>query len=313
MDDPEHARQRRMVTARFSVKRAETLRPAIQKMVDGLIDDILAGPKPVDLVQAFALPLPSLVTCEMLGVPYDDHVFLQDSTGQTMQLYAAPEEVAEGDKRLLGYVHRVLADKLASPGDDLFSEIADHVKRDELSRDQAARMMVMLILGGLDTTTNMIALSTMALLEHPDQLAILQDADDEKVVACAVEELLRYLSVAHVGQPRAALEDIQIGDQVISANDGMLLAVEGANWDPEVFPSPERLDLRRNTQGHVAFGFGTHQCLGQNLARVELQVACSTLFKRIPTLRLAVSPDHVAFKDSLVYGLAELPVTWESD
>ena len=311
MDDPEHARLRRMVSAPFSVKRAEALRPFIQQIVDGLIDDLLAGPKPADLVEAFALVLPSLVICKLLGVPYEDHAFFQENSKVFVQRDVTPRQAAEADKQVLAYLDRLIGDKLTSPGDDLMSELAERVAADALSSGEAARVAQLLLLAGHDTTANMIALGTLALLQHPGQLAILRETDDAAVVAGAVEELLRYLSIVHIGHPRAALADIEIGGQVIRAGDGLLLPAEMANRDPAAFPDPDRLDITRDARGHVAFAFGPHQCLGQNLARVELQVVYSTLYRRIPTLRLATSLDKVPFKeDSLNYGVHELPVTW---
>jgi cytochrome P450 len=311
MDDPEHARLRRTVTAPFSIKRAEALRPAIQKMVDGLIDDLLAGPKPVDLVEAFALALPSLVICELLGVPYADRGLFHESSRLFVDRDADPQQAAEADQRLLGYLDRLIDEKLASPGDDLMSEVAARIEAGELSREEAGRVAQLLLLAGHDTTANMIALGTLALLQHPDQLAIVRETDNPAVIARAVEELLRYLSIVHVGHPRAALEDIEISGHVIRAGDGLLLPAETANRDPAVFAEPDRLDITRDARGHVAFAFGPHQCLGQNLARVELQVVYSTLYRRIPTLRLATSLDQIPFKhDGLVYGVHKLPVTW---
>ena len=311
MDDPEHARLRRMVSAPFSVKRAEALRPVIQQIVDGLIDDLLAGPKPADLVEAFALVLPSLVICKLLGVPYEDHAFFQENSKVFVQRDVTPRQAAEADKQVLAYLDRLIGDKLTSPGDDLMSELAERVAADALSSGEAARVAQLLLLAGHDTTANMIALGTLALLQHPGQLAILRETDDAAVVAGAVEELLRYLSIVHIGHPRAALADIEIGGQVIRAGDGLLLPAEMANRDPAAFPDPDRLDITRDARGHVAFAFGPHQCLGQNLARVELQVVYSTLYRRIPTLRLATSLDKIPFKeDSLNYGVHELPVTW---
>jgi cytochrome P450 len=157
----------------------------------------------------------------------------------------------------------------------------------------------------------MIALGTLALLEHPDQLAILRDSDDPKLVAGAVEELLRYLNITHNGRRRVALEDIEINGQLIRAGEGMIFPNDIGNRDPEVFASPDELDVTRDARRHVAFGFGVHQCLGQPLARMELQVVYSTLYRRIPTLRLATELDKVSFKhDGSVYGVYELPVAW---
>lgn len=158
----------------------------------------------------------------------------------------------------------------------------------------------------------MIALGTLALLENPDQLAVLRESDDPKVVASAVEELLRYLNITHNGRRRVATEDIEIAGQVIRAGEGVIMPGDIANRDPDAFPDePDRLDIHRNARHHVAFGFGVHQCLGQPLARMELHVVYSTLYRRIPALRLATDIDKIPFKhDASVYGVYELPVTW---
>jgi cytochrome P450 len=165
---------------------------------------------------------------------------------------------------------------------------------------------------GHETTANLIGLGTVALLEHPQQLAVIRDADDPKVVANAVEELLRYLSIIHNGQRRVAIEDIDVGGEIIRAGEGIVLDLVGANWDSNAFAEPELLYLHRSNAGqNVAFGYGRHQCVGQQLARAELQIVFTTLFRRIPTLRLATTVDQIPFKDDrLAYGVYELPVAW---
>ncbi|MFI5664194.1 cytochrome P450 [Streptomyces sp. NPDC051684] len=313
MDDPEHARIRRMVTAPFAVKKVEALRPSVQKIVDGLIDEMLAGPKPVDLVQAFALPVPSLVICELLGVPYEDHDLFQRNTKVIVKRDSVPEETVAATTALADYLEDLLAAKEARPQDDLLSELATkRVATGEMTRREAAHMGVLLLAAGHETTANMIALGTLALLEHPDQLAALRGTEDPKAVSGAVEELLRYLNITHSGRRRVALADIEIDGQVIRAGEGIVLANEVANRDPRAFAgNPDELDLTRDSRRHVAFGYGVHQCLGQPLARVELQVVYSTLYRRIPTLALATGFDQLEFKhDGLVYGVYELPVTW---
>ncbi|MEU1930618.1 MULTISPECIES: cytochrome P450 [Streptomyces] len=311
MDDPEHARQRRMVTAPFTIKRVEAMRPAVQKIVDGLIDDMLAGPPRADLVQAFALPVPSLVICELLGVPYADHDFFQENSKILISRSAAPEERGAAHAKLIGYLDELMGHKIARPADDLLSGLGTRVGAGELSRREAAETGVLLLIAGHETTANMIALGTLALLEHPDQLALLRDSDDPKAVAGAVEELLRYLNITHGGRRRVAVEDIEIGGEVIRAGEGIIVPNDIGNRDPEVFADPDRLDLGRDARRHVAFGFGVHQCLGQPLARMELQVVYSTLYRRIPTLRLDAGLEDLSFKhDGAVYGVYELPVAW---
>ncbi|MEV7042299.1 cytochrome P450 [Amycolatopsis sp. NPDC051061] len=311
MDNPEHARLRKMVTAPFTIRRTAAMRPAVQKIVDEQLDRVLAGPKPVDLVEAFALPVPSLVICELLGVPYADHDFFQENSKLIIRRDAKPEERAAGHQALVGYLDRLMGEKLEAPADDLLSGLAGRVNAGELSRTEAAQMGVLLLIAGHETTANMIALGTLALLEHPDQLALLREGGDPALVASAVEELLRYLNITHNGRRRLALEDIEIAGETIRAGEGMIMANDVANRDPAVFPDGDRLDLTRDAHRHVAFGFGVHQCLGQPLARLELQVVYSTLYRRIPTLALATGLDRIPFKhDGSVYGVYELPVTW---
>ncbi|WP_431912438.1 cytochrome P450 [Nonomuraea jabiensis] len=311
MDDPEHARLRRMVTSAFTVKRVEAMRPATQEIADELIDRLLAGPKPADLVEAFALPLPSLVISNLLGVPYDDHEFFQANSRTIINRNSTPEQRGGAQHRLAEYLDGLIGEKLAKPGDDLLSGLVERVKAGELSRPEAARMGVLMLFAGHETTANMITLGTLALLQDPEQLALLRESDDPKLVASAVEELLRYLTITHGGLRRVALEDIEIAGQVIRAGEGIITVNETANRDPSVFPDPDRLDLQRNPRLHVTFGYGVHQCLGQPLARMELQVAYPALLRRIPTLALAAEPEEIPFKhDGFVYGAYELPVTW---
>ncbi|MGW0688461.1 cytochrome P450 [Streptomyces sp. NPDC002754] len=311
MDDPEHARLRRMVSGAFTIKRIEALRPVVQKMTDEFIDTLLAGPNPADLVQALALPIPSLVISELLGVPYSDHEFFQVNSKTLVSATATAEQRGAAHANLAGYLDELVGRKMTEPGDDLLSQLGRRIEAGELTRHGAAAMGVLLLLGGHETTANMISLGTLLLLEHPDQLAVIRDTDDPKVVASAVEELLRYLSIVHLGRRRTALEDIEIAGRTIRAGEGVILLSELANRDPEVFADPDTLDITRNPRQHLAFGTGPHHCAGQPLARMELQVVYPTLFRRIPTLRAAIDVDQVPFKyDAVIYGIHELPVTW---
>jgi cytochrome P450 len=281
--------------------------------VDRLIDELLAGPKPADLVEAFALPVPSLVICDLLGVPYADHEFFQANSRCLITRTSSAEERGGAFRALHEYLDHLLAEKIAHPREDVLSGLGERVAAGELTRSDAAGVGVLLLIAGHETTANMIALGTLALLEHPDQLALLREsgAGDPALVAGAVEELLRYLNITHNGRRRVALEDIEIGGRTIRAGDGLIMANDIANRDPEAFAEPDRLDLRRDARHHVAFGFGIHQCLGQPLARLELQVVYATLYRRIPTLALATEMDRIRFKhDGAVYGVYELPVTW---
>ncbi|MEW2570362.1 cytochrome P450 [Streptomyces sp. NPDC047070] len=311
MDDPEHARLRRMVGGTFTIKRVEAMRARVQEMTDDFIDAMLAGPRPADLVRDLALPIPSLVISELLGVPYDDHAFFQTNSKTIVSAVASPQERQAAHTDLATYLDELVGRKLTEPGDDLLSSLCAQIEKGELTRREAATMGVLLLLGGHETTANMISLGTLLLLQHPGQLALIRDTDDPAVVRAAVEELLRYLSIVHLGRRRTALEDIEVAGHTIRAGDGVILLGELANRDPSVFPDPDRLDLTRNARQHQAFGAGAHHCVGQPLARMELQVIYPTLFRRIPTLRAVDGLDAIPFKyDAVIYGLHALPVTW---
>jgi cytochrome P450 len=311
MDGAEHAAQRRLLTGDFLVKKMEALRPAIQRIVDDLVDELLAGPKPVDLVTAFALPVPSLVICELLGVPYEDRELFQDITKVMVSRTATPSEAVEATEELLAYLGGLVERKASAPADDVLSKLAvSQYATGRMSAEDVASMGQLLLVAGHETTANMIALGTVALLENPSQLELVRSGD-AGLLRRAVEELLRYLNITHTGRRRVAVEDIEIGGEVIHAGEGVIAAGDVANRDAAVFAEPDRLDVTREARHHVAFGYGVHQCLGQTLARVELQVVYGTLYRRIPTLRLAVPVEELAFKDDmLVYGVHSLPVTW---
>ena len=311
MDDPDHARQRRMISGAFAIKRVKAMRPAIQKIVDDLIDTMLSGPKPVDLVQAFALPVPSLVICELLGVPYEDHHFFQVRSSLLPKRTTPAELAVQTLLELDDYLSHLIARKRTEPADDLLTALAERVATGELSQLQATNMGLMLLFGGHETTANMIALGTMALLQHPEQMARVRETEDAKLIASTVEELLRYLTIPQIGRRRVALEDIAIGGVTIRAGESVICPLDIGNRDPEIFPNPDQLDIDRNPRKHIAFGFGVHQCLGQPLARLELEIVYSTLYRRIPTLRLATDIEQIPFKDgAVVYGVDELPITW---
>ncbi|WP_433211232.1 cytochrome P450 [Microtetraspora malaysiensis] len=311
MDPPEHTAQRRLMTADFMIKKMEVLRPRIQQIVDELIDEMLAGPNPADLVEALALPVPTLVICELLGVPYTDRAFFQRVAGALVMDEGDPAQAMAASEELNVYLDALVDGKNAEPGDDVLSRLAvEQYRTGAMTRREISTMGQLLLVAGHDTTANMIALGTAALLAHPDQLAAVRDGDPA-LVANTVEELLRYLSITHTEARRVAREDLEIGGQLIRKGDGIIVVKSIANRDPSAFPDPDALDVHRRARHHVAFGYGAHQCLGQPLARVELQVVYGTLYRRIPTLALAVPLEDLTFKHQAVfYGVRELPVTW---
>ncbi|MGV1768434.1 cytochrome P450 [Rhizobium rhizogenes] len=310
-DGEEHTRIRRMLTNSFTRHRMEKIRPQIQKVTDELIDKMLAGPKPTDLVEALSVPLPSLMICDLLGVPYQDHEFFEAHAKVANAREKTAEENNASTRALGVYISGLIQAKMDRPEEDVVSDLGTRVKAGDLTLDHATLLGVILLIAGHETSANMITLATALLLQNPDQLALLRDTDDQQVVASSVEELLRYLTIPHLLQRRIALEDIEIAGVTIHAGDGIIAPLPAANFDPAAFPNPDKLDLVREARHHHAFGWGPHQCIGQQLARIELQVVYPTLLRRVPTLKLAVPFEELRFKhDSLAYGIYELPVTW---
>ncbi|WP_406196368.1 cytochrome P450 [Kitasatospora sp. NBC_01560] len=307
LDDPEHARQRRMITGEFLVKRVEAMRPEIQRIVDEELDRMTAGRTTADLVTDFALPVPSLVICLLLGVPYEDHDRFQSLSRTMLSRESTVEQLREAQEGVRDYLRDLTTRKRAQPEDDVLSRLA---ARDDLTPDDVAGTAVLLLIAGHETTANMIALSTALLLEHPEQIPGLADP---ATLPGAVEELLRLLTIVHTGLPRVALEDVELGGVTVRAGEGVMAMLSTANRDETVFGgaghrATDELDLDRDARRHLAFGFGVHQCLGQPLARAELQIALETLFRRLPGLRL--SGEREFRTDSFIYGMRSLPVSW---
>lgn len=311
-DGAEHVRFRRTLTSSFTRGRMEKMRQHIQHITDTQLDKMLAGPKPADLNEALSLPLPSKMICILLGVPYEDHDFFQAHAGVTTARYKTGAESMANTAVLLSYIADLISKKMEDPAEDVLSDLGERIKAGTLTMEEAAPLGHILLVAGHDTSANMITLGTALLLENPDQLELLkQNADEPKFVANAVEELLRYLTIPHLLARRVAVEDIEVGGQTIKAGEGLITSLPAANWDPEAFPEPERFDLTRKAAHHHSFGWGPHQCVGQQLARIELEVVFSTLFKRVPTLAMAADLSELRFKeDSQAYGIYELPVTW---
>jgi cytochrome P450 len=311
MDPPEHGQARRDVVGEFTVKRMKALQPRIQEIVDDAVDAMLAGPKPADLVSSLSLPVPSLVICELLGVPYRDHEFFQSNTAVLLKREVEPERRSRALDAIRDYLDELVAEKEREPTDDdlLGRQVLRQRETGRGDHEDLVSLAFLLLVAGHETTANMISLGTLALLDNPETLAAIRE-DPGKTLG-AVEELLRYFTITDFAAVRLALEDIEIGGVTIKAGEGVVALGNAANRDPEAFPDPDALDIERGGRHHVAFGFGAHQCLGQNLARMELQIVFDTLFRRVPGLRLAADADDLPFKDdAAIYGVYHMPVTW---
>ena len=310
MDNPRHDHYRRMLMKEFTAKRMMALQPKIQAITQDLLDDMERMGPPCDLVSALAVEMPALVMCALFGSPYEDHRYIAKLASGRHGLTQSPAEAVKSATDLVEYCRKLIAKKEIEPADDMMSRvIQEFVVPGHLTRDEFADMCSMVLRAGHDTTTNMIGLGTLLLLQHPDQLAMLKSQPE--LIEGAVDELLRYLSPVQFAPRRVALEDAEIGGVQIKQGDGVFAVPAAANRDPAEFPNPDVLDLSRDASNHLAFGFGIHRCLGQGLARIELQVVFPALFQRFPKLHLAEPFDMIKFKyDSQIYGLHSLIVAW---
>lgn len=310
-DDPEHNRIRRMLTSNFTFRRCEAMRPHIQEMVDHYLDEMISNGPPADLVRDFGLPVPSMVIALLLGVPTEDLALFQENTSRGLDQHSSDEAKTQAMGAMYAYLAELVQRKEREPGDDLISRlVAEYVATGQLDPGTAAITSVIMMQAGHETTANMLSLGTVALLEHPDIYERLGRSNDPSVIANIVEELMRYLTIVVSQVDRVATEDLTIGGQLIRAGEFVMMNLLAGNWDAEFVDNPETLDVERNARGHLGFGYGVHQCIGANLARVEMQVAFSTLARRLPGLKLAASPDGLRFKESDIYGMKELPVSW---
>lgn len=306
LDPPDHTRLRRMLTPEFTVRRMRRLEPRITEIVDAALDDLEAAGRPADLVEHFALPVPSLVICELLGVPYADRAEFQDRSARMLDisLSAAEQDAVRREDR--AYMASLVARAQADPGEDMLGMLVrEH--GDDLTTDELIGISGLLLLAGHETTSNMLGLGTLALLRHPDQLALIRE--DPALVEPALEELLRWLSIVHTPMPRVTTTEVRIAGHTIPAGSLVLPSLPAANRDPAVVENPEVLDVTRGSSRHVAFGHGVHHCLGAPLARMEMRIAFPALLRRFPGL--APADDHPDFRIfSAVYGLHSLHVTW---
>lgn len=302
IDAPEHTRYRRLLTGKFTVRRMRLLTERIEQVAEEHLAAMANQGPTADLVTQYAQPIPATLICEMLGVPYEDREFFQKhSTTMNNSYDTTPQDQYEAMTAIQGYINDLVVAKRKQPTDDLLSDLIT----EDLTDEELSNIGTLLLGAGFDTTANMIALGTFALLLHPDQLANLPANVDQ-----AIEELLRYLSIAHTGA-RVALADIELDGKLIKQGETVTLSIQAANRDPERFPTPDVLDVNREGGGHLSLGHGIHQCLGQQLARVQMRVAFPALLKRFPTLNLAVPKEDVPLRTHAdIYGVHALPVTW---
>ncbi|QDY07996.1 cytochrome P450 [Micromonospora sp. HM134] len=306
VDPPEHTRLRRTLTGEFTLRRMRALEPRVRRIVDRQLAEMAGRGSPADLVAGYALPVPSLVICELLGVPAADRADFNAQTNRLIDVSVPVRERLRVGRGLRDYMSDLVRRARLAPGDDMIGMLIREHGHD-LTHAELAGLANFLLLAGHETTANMLALGTLALLRHPAQLARVRD--DPAAVTPAVEELLRWLSVVQAGVPRLVRADTEFGGVRIPAGDLVLLSLPAANRDPAAVDRPDELDIGRGAVGHLAFGHGVHHCIGAPLARTELRVGLPALLRRFPDLR--IEPDGVVFRPSHVfYGLSRLVVSW---
>ncbi|MCP2258526.1 nocardicin N-oxygenase [Streptoalloteichus tenebrarius] len=312
VDPPDHTRLRKLVANAFSRRGVEHLRPRVTDLVRRLTDDMVARGSPSDLVTSFVTPLSGLVICELLGVPYEDRTRFRHWLEGFFSITALPaDDVAARIEAMYDYIAELVARRRAEPADDLLGGLVRARDRDRsCSEQELVDLANVLLLAGYHTTAAQLASSLYVLLCQPEQAELLRSRPE--LMPSAVEELLRYVPlIAHVSFARYATEDVLVGGTLVRAGDAVLPAIPSANRDAEAFPDPDRLDLARRPNQHLAFGVGLHHCLGASLVRVQMEVALTMVLGRFPDLALAVPPDEVEWLRGMQARTpVRLPVVW---
>ena len=314
MDPPKHGEVRRMFTREFTFARINEMRPRVEAIVEEHLDLLSARGEPIDFFAEFAVPFPTTVTSDFLGIPKEDHLFFQERSRTRVAIDLGPEAPIDAVRQMRARVNEILVERMSGYEDrsDLIGRmLADHVLPGHMTRDEAAATLELLMMAGHETTANMLTLGLLSMLLEPAGLGTL--AGDEAAIRNAVEEMLRFHSIVQYNGLRVALDDCEVGGVTIRKGEGVLALIAAANRDPGIFPDPDCFDPSRDATGHVGFSYGPHLCLGQGLARLEMRVAFARLADRFPNMHLAVPVEELVFRyGSLVHGVDALPVAWSS-
>lgn len=312
MDPPDHTRLRRLIGKAFAPRRIEQLRPRIEAVTSELVDTMLAAGPPADLIAGLAQPLPIIVICELLGVPYDDVPRFRAWTDLMLSFdNTAQDAIMEARQKLSEYLTELIATKQRDPADDLLTALIQaREENDSLTEEELLAFGYTLLGAGYHATTAEIVHAVLVLLRNPGQLARLRE--DQSLLPTAVDELLRRSQAGGgLGALRIATQDVRLGEVTVRAGDAVLPMIPAANRDESIFAHADEVDLGRRPNPHVAFGYGIHHCVGAQLGRIELQVALAALLTRMPGLQLAVPEDSLTWHLRVAFRRpAELPITW---
>lgn len=315
MDPPQHMQQRSMIESLFTPKAIAGMRPHIQKTVDSILEKIIQGgcSPAVDLVEKFALPVPSYIIYGILGTPIEDLEYLTACNATRTNGSATSSEASAANAELLAYLGKLVDAKSVSPGPDMISIlVAEQLRPGHLSREDVVQISFLMLVAGNATMVSMIALGVVTLLQHPDQLEELKK--DPSLAKGFVEELCRFHTASALATKRVAMVDIVLHGQIIKAGEGIIAATQSGNRDAAIFPDPDTFNLHRPAGPALGFGWGPHQCIAEWLSRAELEIVFATLFQRLPNLRLAMPFDQIKYspvrKD---IGISELSVVCQSE
>jgi cytochrome P450 len=313
MDPPQHTRIRRLIGKAFTHRRVEQMRPRARQIAARLIDDMTTAGPPADLVQSFSFALPTIIICELLGIPEADrHQFRGWTTRMVATSVETSQEQQEIFLNLFGYFDGLFAQRRVQPGDDLLSWLVlARDNEDRLTEPELRHLGLALLVAGYESTAYQITNAVYTLLTHPDQLELLRARPE--LIPGAVEELLRFMVLGDTVNPRVATVDIQLGDVLVRAGEPALTAGPSVNRDETVFDRPDELDITRQPNPHLTFGFGPHACPGAPLARMELQVSLEAIFPRLPGLRMARPESDLVWREgTIMRGPAAFPVSWDT-
>ena len=311
MDPPKHTRIRQLVGKAFTPRRVEAVRPRARQIADGLLDDMTAAGPPADLVQSFSFAFPATVICELLGITEAERHQFRSWTSAMVSSTASPEAQQESFLNLFSYFDGLFAERRQRPGDDLLSGLIQaRDNEDRLTETELLFLGMSLLVGGFETSASQITNMVYTLLTHPQQLDLLRARPE--LIPQAVEELQRYIVLGNAVNPRNATVDVQVGDVVVRAGEPVLCGLAAANRDESVFDRPDELDITRQPNPHLGFGYGPHFCPGAHLARMELQVSLETIVSRLPGLRIDVSDEDLDWREgTVIWGLTSFPLSWD--
>lgn len=309
MDPPLHGKIRKMLAPWFTPKRINSLRDGMQRTIDEAVDRLLTLEKPVNFHREFSLVIPSMVICQQLGIDYGYHHDFERFAATITSSTASRDDFVAANQGLFAIEAKILDEQLETPGDGIVGELAKRLKSGDITREQALAQFHILILGGHETTAHTISMGMLVLWRHPEVLERLRQQPEDW--GKAINEMLRMHCIADGTMTRVTTAEINVGSVIIPAGEGIVPVMTPANYDPRVWEDPTKFDIDRDTTLHVGLGAGIHSCLGQNLARAELEIAFETLTRRVPTLKLAVPEGEIVFTGGgFVYGVADMPVTW---